>query len=698
MKLAAWIFIGTQAENTAMPCSGTTSDECQGNACQWNAATNRCTFGTFSMESAQAALSSAMGGMEKTSTSGAVAASSAQRMMASSQDFRGAQLFAPPSQSSSDLSPSMMRTLQTAGSGLASSSGDLRALDLSSWMFTSNNFLSQSMSPGGLFGNSMTQSYFQCPLDVPFCARQACSGGDDFNAYNCYSQPGCCFDQDLFLYRQMFGSDFYKSVPVCYQAVDNPLFSQLSDRIIQQDGYFNPAFIRPIVGKVLSFISQPTTYQLLKNFMKCVPDNQYQRLNLVNQLSLNHPSNKKMIDSILYGLFGESALDQFFDLLSPSCGWSEMNEHECVMSGCCWTAGKCSKSLDPMALTSDQVTAALKYVQYKAMYSNGNGARQGWLTGSFGNSLGGLMGGSFNGVNHNQAMNNAMLSGQNINSLIGLQMMNNPGASLADYSQLQSLSGSQDSYQQNVQDQLVANAMGLNTENMWMMENNNGAGYIQPSASDFSSGAVTSGLPLTSEPIESGSQTAGNGNFFMNDLFKYQLLTGQTGGDTSRGLFGGNLFSGSDSDSTCASPEQSQNCSPPLAAGLMDWMKLAEEKEVCKAKGCCWDQKRQDMNAVGLSGFGCPWNFGMSPYKNMYLQFSFLPRIENSFRGCCKMSACVHHDTTSRTTGFVPYAIPVQTAPIPTPEKPKVHFPSDNTPMVGRPVGRPVNDIFNIWG
>ena len=155
-------------------------------------------------------ISSAMGGMENTSSSSGVAASP-QRMMASAQDFRGAQLFAPPSQPSSDLSPSMMRTLQTAGSGLANSSGDLRALDLSSWMFTSNNFLSQSMSPGGLFGNSLTQNYFQCPLDVPFCARQACSGGDDANAYNCYSQPGCCFDQDLFLYRQMFGTDFYKS-------------------------------------------------------------------------------------------------------------------------------------------------------------------------------------------------------------------------------------------------------------------------------------------------------------------------------------------------------------------------------------------------------------------------------------------------------------------------------------------------------
>ena len=128
---------------------------------------------------------------------------------------------------------------------------------------------------------------------------------------------------------------------------------------------------------------------------------------------------------------------------------------------------------------------------------------------------------------------------------------------------------------------------------MWMMENNNGEGYIQPSASDFSSGAVTSGIPLT-QPT---SQTTGNN--FVNDLFKYQLLTGQTGGDAS-GLFGGSLFSGSDSVSTCPAPELSQNCSPPLAAGLMDWMKLAEEKEVCKAKGCCWDQKRQDMNAVGL--------------------------------------------------------------------------------------------------
>ena len=69
------------------------------------------------------------------------------------------------------------------------------------------------------------------------------------------------------------------------------------------------------------------------------------------------------------------------------------------------------------------------------------------------------------------------------------------------------------------------------------------------------------------------------------------------------------------------------------------------------------------------------------------------------------MSACVHHDTTSRATGFIPAPapapvapIPVQTAPIPEPDQPRVNFPSNNSPMAGRPIGRPVNDIFNMWG
>ena len=74
------------------------------------------------------------------------------------------------------------------------------------------------------------------------------------------------------------------------------------------------------------------------------------------------------------------------------------------------------------------------------------------------------------------------------------------------------------------------------------------------------------------------------------------------------------------------------------------------------------------------------------------------------------MSACVHHDTTSRATGFIPapapgqvapipvQTAPVQAAPIPQPDQPRVTYPSNNSPVVGRPIGRPVNELFNIWG
>jgi len=58
--------------------------------------------------------------------------------------------------------------------------------------------------------------YFKCPIDVPFCERQACVDpavdnlGTSQNAFACYSQPGCCFDQNLFQYRVAFGPSFYQ--------------------------------------------------------------------------------------------------------------------------------------------------------------------------------------------------------------------------------------------------------------------------------------------------------------------------------------------------------------------------------------------------------------------------------------------------------------------------------------------------------
>ena len=48
-------------------------------------------------------------------------------------------------------------------------------------------------------------------------------------------------------------------VPVCYRAVDNPLFDQLAEQVTSQGEQFNPAYIAPIVNKVTSFMGSPIT-------------------------------------------------------------------------------------------------------------------------------------------------------------------------------------------------------------------------------------------------------------------------------------------------------------------------------------------------------------------------------------------------------------------------------------------------------
>merc|ERR1712003_55012 len=115
------------------------------------------------------------------------------------------------------------------------------------------------IAPGGFFGNQLTNQYFSCPIDVPFCARKACTShfDNEKNAYTCYSEPGCCFDQNLYLHKRMFGDTFYQHVPACYRAIDNPLFNQLSEEVTNQGNQFNPSYIGPIVNKVVSFMNSP---------------------------------------------------------------------------------------------------------------------------------------------------------------------------------------------------------------------------------------------------------------------------------------------------------------------------------------------------------------------------------------------------------------------------------------------------------
>ena len=76
------------------------------------------------------------------------------------------------------------------------------------WELTDLYFLNFHLEGGN--------SFFECPLDVPFCERQSCvQAGFDFsntesNAFACYSQPGCCFDEKLYAHRVAFGPNFFK--------------------------------------------------------------------------------------------------------------------------------------------------------------------------------------------------------------------------------------------------------------------------------------------------------------------------------------------------------------------------------------------------------------------------------------------------------------------------------------------------------
>ena len=97
-------------------------------------------------------------------------------------------------------------TLQSASRSAAIPSG-LRSMQFGA--FSNSAMGSMSMI-------SMGSQYFQCPIDVPFCERTSCvPPAQDFmntetNAYTCYSQPGCCFDDTLFQYRVAFGANFYQ--------------------------------------------------------------------------------------------------------------------------------------------------------------------------------------------------------------------------------------------------------------------------------------------------------------------------------------------------------------------------------------------------------------------------------------------------------------------------------------------------------
>ena len=116
--------------------------------------------------------------------------------------------------------PTLTSAARATSSGARSASvgngARLGAIDLMTMSTFSPLNYGQS-GAGFMFGATSGGNWFQCPVNVPFCEREACVNpsydqmGSNTNAFACYTQPGCCFDQVLYQHRLAFGQNFFKT-------------------------------------------------------------------------------------------------------------------------------------------------------------------------------------------------------------------------------------------------------------------------------------------------------------------------------------------------------------------------------------------------------------------------------------------------------------------------------------------------------
>lgn len=619
MKLPSWIsVIGVVAAET--PCAGQTEASClTGAACAWNGSSCHIDVSIFTSAQALKIMMSAMDGLDQSTDQAKSAALDASN------------------------------NLGIIGLSLMQNSDLFDGLDLKSWMpYSNQNYMTGMMSPGGFFGNQLTNQYYSCPIDVPFCARKACTAhfDNESNAYTCYSEPGCCFDQNLYLHKKMFGETFYNHVPVCYRAIDNPLFNQLAEEVTNQGNQFNPSYIGPIVNKVISFMASPFTNSALNNYMQCAPQqNTFQSYEFLNKLQAKFPAQAQTINMMM--LAGQ---DNYFtdliEVLSTNQGWTNINQYECVLSGGCWN-GKCLAPLKLNDITEEQLNNAIQHINFLKFVDKTASTGQAKALSlkemfamnalNAGNQNAPGIAGMFSGMDMNKLLKYQYLMGGNTQAtmpglttyaLLNNQAIdfNNVGQSnLSGLANLAYLTGNnqKEDLMQSMVNNWAAQSLGIDANTLWLIQ-----GYDKTKGVQSSAGSTDATNPL-------GIPTASNdlfGSSKLADYFKTQALLG---GNLEFGAMFGN-----EQTSTCPAQEVSVNCMPPTSTGFTDFLGIHKQKAACLAKGCCWDQSRQNNNSFGLTRYTCAWN----PEWSIYNKFSFLPSLSNSLRGCCALSACVQSE------------------------------------------------------
>jgi len=468
-------------------------------------------------------------------------------------------------------------------------------------------------SVGALSGAG--SQFFQCPIDVPFCERTSCvPQGYDFsntesNAYSCYSQPGCCFDETLFQYRVAFGAGFYKSVPVCYRAIDNQLFNQLAQQVTQGGGQFMPAFVQPLVDQVLQIMQNPLMKMSFRQYQGCAPSHGspqvYTFMNQVSQMSGNFMVMTFMTDAAKF--------NDFVSTLTQQCGWNGITANECVLRGCCWNdvSATCENPLGNN-LDRERLNKAVEYMIFRDTFSqSAGGATPGGATPPVG------------GATPPRTAGSSPPTGGGMPPIGGM-----PPAM-----------------------QLFNGLSGRRRRSDSKSEERSGLLNM------FGGGLMGNGMMMGNAGMMGNGMLMGNTGMMGNGM----MAGGLMGSPGIGGLGLGNIFGGATvgQNEVCPATNIARNCMAPSAIRNFDIMQKMTLERQCAAKGCCWDNQRYQQSIFiqqgqAVSQFVCAWR---SQDYSMY----GMPSLQYSLRGCCDYSPCV--ERKGRDGTFIPGPPPVTSTP-----------------------------------
>jgi len=529
--------------------------------------------------------------------------------------------------------------------------------------------------------NRISAQYISCPVNVPFCQRQECTssiGNPQQNAMDCFRIAGCCFDNNLFVYKSAFGGSFFPA-PVCYRAIRTPIFHALAEQITMTTDFL-PNFLIPIADKVDAFISDEKRFNLMLEYHQCLSDAPMapSRMRLETYLTQVWPGYMFMRMRPEGGKF----LDSLVDTLSQQCGWESINSRECMMIGCCWSQsqGKCTHPTDLTKIPPEKLVATATWMLTNEQLFDSQttettaapvtqpGTRAppapaaGLPPGVSEAPETGLPPGIENTPEESRSGSAledadfahllAQLGGRKRRAVAPERR-----ASRARRQNMRQNMGQGQEARQGLARLTNSQAMGIMMGNQ-NLNMNPGMGLNQNPLAQFANIRQPNNNPAMNMLLGNMGGNSG-ANMFSNGLASSLTQTMQNLGNVNSallsqmGLSAQNPFLMGNNAPQCPQLPAKLNCmAAPKKEDKIDATFMMLQPKMCEVKGCCWDQNlmnqvllaRKSDSIDNIHQFQCPWKAPSVGSK------WGLPDLSDSLKGCCSISPCVHSELPAEWT------------------------------------------------